>query len=66
MKTYRFTLRNKHQWAITDDEVIVIAKDMNEAKSLLVGSGFSDYDVQIGELVLLKPGVHLIIEKSDM
>ena len=60
MRTFRFTIKNIDAWAITNQEMIVVAENKTKAKQLLKDSG---YDIKTtGELVELKTGVHLIQE----
>lgn len=60
MRTFRFIIKNTHAWAITNQEMIVVAENKTKAKQLVKDSG---YDIKTtGELVELKTGVHLIQE----
>lgn len=64
MRTFKFTVKNPDNWAITDTEIIVIAEDKVSAKKMLKSA---NYDVKkTHELIELTSGVHIIQLMSTM
>lgn len=60
LKTYKYTVKNTDDWAITDNIMVVVAESKMKAKQLLNKSG---YNVKkTSEIIELKEGLHFIQE----
>lgn len=58
MKTYKYSIPNTDDWAITDTEIVVVADNKNVAVKMLE----EDFKIKVDreKLTLLKKGVHII------